>query len=144
MKYIGDKLNIRALRLSKSRKHNSIHKKASQMIIDGWKTKELSEFEILEMASMYQDLDISIMIGGIISVKSKKDSWLIRDEVRFFSLYHKSWEIANGKMRESYHIQDVFYDLEYVFASIESHDDYTLGIKERGNQDLLEKLEMSV
>lgn len=109
----------------------------------GWKTEELSESEILEMANRYPQLDVRVLVGGDIIVRSKKDSWLIRDEVRFLTLYHKALIFEKGKVREKYHVQDIFYDLEFIFASIVSHDNYSLGIKRADIDGILEIIEQS-
>jgi hypothetical protein len=132
-----DTLNLQALKRSKNPKHRTIYEKAHRIMQRGWETKEHTEEEILKIASRYPSLDVHVRIGGDIIVRSKKDTWIIKDEVRFFTLYHKGTIFSNGRIRDKYHVQDVFYDLEFIFASIESHDDYTLGITERTTNDIL-------
>ncbi len=122
-----DILNLQALKHSKSRKHQTIYEKAHRLLQKGWETVELSESQILEIASAFPQLSVKVAIGGDIIIKSKKDTWVLRDEVRFYTLYHKSFTIERGRMKDRYHVQDVFYDLEFVLASVISHDEYKLG-----------------
>lgn len=138
-----DILNLQALKHSKNKKHNTIYEKAHRIMQQGWETAELSEKEILEIASRFPKLQVMVQIGGDIIVRSKKDTWLIRDEVRFLTLYHKGLCLEKGRTRERYHVQDVFYDLEFILASIISHDDYALGIASRSCEEIQELVEQS-
>jgi hypothetical protein len=133
-----DILNLQALKHSKNKKHRTIYEKAHRIMAQGWETKELSEEEIMQIASKYPTLKVTVLVGGDILVQSKKDTWLIRDEVRFYTLYHKGMVFEKGRIKEKYHVQDVFYDIEFIFASIVSHDDYALGIQARTTQDLID------
>jgi hypothetical protein len=133
-----DILNLQALKHSKSKKHNTIYEKAHRIMQQGWETEELNEQQIMEIASKYPQLSVTVIVGGDIIVRSKKDTWLIKDEIRFLSLYHKGLVLEKGRTKEKYHIQDVFYDLEFIFASIISHDDYALGIASRNTDEILE------
>lgn len=136
-----DIINLQALKRSTKRKHNAIYEKANRIIGEGFETQELSEDEVIAIASKYPQLEIRVLIGGDILVKSKKDTWMIRDEVRFLTLYHKTLGFKNGRLNDKYHVQDVFYDLEFTLASIISHDDYMLGIQKRTNDDILEMVQ---
>jgi hypothetical protein len=131
-----DILNLQALKRSKVKKHNTIYEKAHRIMQKGWETVELSEAEIMEIANRFPQLKVQVLVGGDILVKSKKDTWLIRDEIRFFTLYHKGLLLQNGRTREKYHVQDVFYDIEFILASIISHDDYSMGIRSRNTDDI--------
>ncbi|PGA25404.1 MULTISPECIES: hypothetical protein [Bacillus cereus group] len=134
-------LNLQALKHSKNRKHNKIYKKAHRIMSEGYETPELTDDEVMNIAKGFKMLDITVLINGDIRVISKKDTWMIRDEGRFYTLYHRGFTFTKERMKESYHIQDVFYDINYIFASIVSHDDYALGIKCRKHSDLLEIVE---
>jgi hypothetical protein len=138
-----DILNLQALKHSKNKKHNTIYEKAHRIMSKGWETKELSDNEIMEIASQFPQLDVRVMIGGDVIVKSKKDTWLIRDEVRFLTLYHRGLVFEKGKTKEKYHVQDIFYDLEFALASIISHDDYALGIRSRNTDEIQQMVEES-
>jgi hypothetical protein len=138
-----DILNLQALKHSKNKKHNTIYEKAHRIMQQEFETADLTEKEVFEIASRFPQLSISVTIGGDIVVRSKKDSWLIRDEVRFLTLYHKSLVLEKGRMKEKYHVQDIFYDLDFVLASIISHDDYALGIKSRTTDEIHELVEQS-
>lgn len=131
-----DILNLQALKHSKNKKRKTIYQKAHRIMQKGWETKELTEEEVLAIASKYPSLSVTVLIGGDILIRSKKDTWLIRDEVRFYTLYHKGLVFNKSKTREMYHIQDVFYDVEFIFASIISHDDYALGIASRTTKEI--------
>ncbi|MDY7043629.1 hypothetical protein RVS70_05360 [Virgibacillus sp. M23] len=124
-----DELNLRALKHSKKRKHRKIYDKVHRIIRMKKETPELSEKEIISISSNYPTLDVAVIMGGSISVKSKNDSWLIMNEGSYYALYHRGTSFKNGKVREHYHIQDVFYDLKYTFLSIVSHDKHKLGLK---------------
>ncbi|GAB6253667.1 hypothetical protein BCSAG_49850 [Bacillus cereus] len=138
-----DMLNLQALKHSKRTKHQTIYEKAHRMISQDWETKELTEEEILEIASRYPTLKVKALVGGTTIVRSKKDTWVIRDEARFYTLYHQGLSFVKGKTREKYHVQDIFYDMEFIFASIVSHDDYALGIASRTTSEILEIIEQS-
>lgn len=112
-------------------KHRKIYEKAHRIMKQGWKTPDLSEKEILDIANKYPTLNVKVLINNDIVVRSIKDSWLIIDEGRFYTLYHKGIVFEGRKAKESYHLQDVFYDLNYIFASIVSHDEYKMGIKQK-------------
>lgn len=131
-----DVLNLRALRLSSKRKERAIYEKACR--IQGRKkdTEELTEEQILNIAKDYPCLKVKVSFGGNILVRSQMNSWLIRVEQDFITLYHKTLAISRGKTVEKYHVQDVFGDVEYALASILSHDDYVLGISARNNSDI--------
>lgn len=135
------KLNLKALRVSHKRKWRKIAEKAYRMMDEKWETPYLSEDEIMQLASRFPYLKVSVVIGCIV-VKSKiADSWMIVDEGDFYALYHKNIYFDKGKMKETYHIQDVFYDLEFLFASISSHDDCKMGVKKRNIRELKELAE---
>jgi hypothetical protein len=138
-----DILNLQALKHSKNRKHNTIYEKAHRIMQEGWETEELSEQQVLDIAERFPQLDVTVTVGGNIIVRSKKDTWVIVDEIRFLTLYHKGTIISKGRVKEKYHVQDVFYDLEFIFASIISHDDYALGIKSRTMGEVQEIVEQS-
>ncbi|MEX3625091.1 hypothetical protein [Viridibacillus arvi] len=126
-----DIINLQSLKRSKNKKHRTIHGKAHRIMISGYKTPKLKEEEILEIAKDFPTLTVNILMGGDIIIRSIKDSWLIRDETRFYTLYHKGTFYDCGRIKERYHVQDVFRDLNYIFASVVSHDEYAIGIKER-------------
>ena len=134
-----EKLNLRALRRSGNVKHTKIYKKATRMITEGFQTADLSSEEIMEIASRYTKLKkVRVLIGGDIIIISKADTWVLKNEGNFLALYHRSMVMSEGRMKESYHIQDVFYDLEYALASIVSHDEFVLGIKNRTPEEVNE------
>lgn len=136
-----EKLDLQALKNSKVRKHRTIYNKAIRLLERGLGVKELSEEEILELISKYPTLKVRILIGGDISVVSKKDTWMIKNEGDWFTLYHKGIVIEKRRIKEQYHIQDIFYDLDYVFKSIVRHDDFTMGLISQSEEE--EELEMA-
>jgi hypothetical protein len=141
MENMRDIINLQALKRSKNTKHNTIYKKAHRIMMDGYETPEISDEEVLEMAKAFPTLTVSIVMGGDISVVSVKDKWMIRDEGRFYTLYHKGMQFDKGRIKERFHIQDVFYDLNYIFASIVSHDEYALGIQKRNPHEIAELIQ---
>lgn len=136
-----DIINLQALRRSRSRKHNTIYNKAHRIMQENYKTPEYKESEIMDIAKDFPTLSVNVLMGGDINIKSVKDRWTIRDEGRFYTLYHKGSVLDKGRFKERYHIQDVFKDLNYIFASIVSHDDYALGIKKRNAFEVLELIQ---
>lgn len=118
-------LNLRMLGNSKFAKHKKIYKKAMSMIESGFQTKKVSDNEVYELAKNFPDLNVHVNIQGL-TIKSKCDKWFVVDEGDFLALYHETLQSAKGKMKQVYHIQDVFYDLEFLFASIVSHDEYKI------------------
>jgi hypothetical protein len=138
-----DFLDLQALKHSRYRKHHAIYDKAQRMMQSEFETEELKDEEILEIASRFPQLDVRVLIGGDVLIKSKKDTWIVRDEVRFLTLYHKATVMRKGRVKDRYHVQDIFYDFEFIFASIISHDDYALGIRSRTCKDIDEIIEQS-
>lgn len=138
-----DFLNMQILKNSKKIKHRKIYEKIAKIIEHNLKQEYLTEDEIIEIANKYPTLNVSVMVNNIVAVRSRKDNWLIIDEGRFYILYHKSLVIRHGKFREKYHIQDVFYDIEYVFASIVSHDIYAINGIRNTNKDIAELINKS-
>ncbi|MED3976098.1 hypothetical protein P4639_22130 [Priestia megaterium] len=128
-----DFLNLKALKRSAIKHHCNkqlaIYEKAHEMLKEGWKTKDIDTEEIMSIASKFPQLNVKVMIGGDIFIKSKRDTWIIKDESRFLTLYHK--DIVQMKSKDTYHVQDVFYDLDFALASIVAHDDHSMGIKTR-------------
>jgi hypothetical protein len=108
---------------------------------EGNRTPDLTTEDIMEIAKDFPTLAIKVVVGGDITIKSRKDTWMVIDEGRFFTLYHSGISINNGKYKERYHLQDVFKDLNYIFASVVTHDDYAMGIQKRNPNELLEMLQ---
>lgn len=135
-----DTLNLQSLKHSKFEKHRKIYKKAHKIMAKGFETEELSKEQIMDIAKRYPKLQVSVIIGGDIVVRSVHDTWIIKDEGRFISLYHKAFVLEKGKRKEKYHIQDIFYDLDFAFASIVSHDEFKLGIKFRTTTDEIQEI----
>lgn len=131
-----DILNLKALKKDGNAKHKKIYHKAHKIMEMGFETEILTENEILEKAKKYPHIKVKVTIGGDIIVRSKRDTWLIKDEGRFITLYHKKTIFVGSKIKDSYHVQDVFYDLDFVFASIVSHDDYAINGRVRNVNDI--------
>lgn len=86
----------------------------------------LSEEEIHQKIKKYGFKNYRIEVWGDITLKSELDDWIIEIHDQHIRLLHKTKGSASlkGNMRSSYHIQDVFYDLDFCLQSIKSHDDY--------------------
>lgn len=140
MREMKDIISLQALRRSNRRKHHAIYDKARRIIAEGLVTPVLSDKEIMEIVEGFPTLRINIVMGGDIVVRSLKDNWMIRDEGRFYTLYHNVRGVPKrlGRTKECYHIQDIFRDLSYIFASIVSHDEYCLGIRKRSAYEVKE------
>lgn len=76
------------------------------------------------------------------NVLTLQTAWVIRDEGRFYSLYHSGSVMDKGRLKEVFHIQDVYVDLQYLFASVVTHDDYSMGVQKRNPLELLDLLEV--
>ncbi|MFJ8247352.1 hypothetical protein [Peribacillus asahii] len=126
-----DIINLQGLKRSRSKKHHTIYEKAHRIMRTGIQTPDMTEEEVIMIAEGFPTLSIRVFIGGDIFVRSVKDEWMIRDEGRFYTLYHKSNIFDKGRIKDSFHIQDIFKDLSYIFASIVSHDEFALGIRQR-------------
>jgi len=131
-------LDLKRLKRSKDTKHHTIYKKAHRIIAEKYETPELSEMEIHQIAKDFPSLNVKALATGIVEVRSVKDEWMIVDEGRFYTLYHQGFYVYCSRIKDKFHVQDVFKDLNYIFASIVSHDDYTMGIEKRGYEDLLD------
>ena len=67
---------------------------------------------------------------GDLRVKSKYDSWIAYEANGVIYLLHANGRIKSAGYRGDYHIQNVFYDLDYCVKSIVEHDEY----KARGHR----------
>lgn len=121
-------IDIQKWRKSKKVKHNKIYKKAKNIIDRGIEIESIqSEARVDELKKRFPSLDIKLIAGGNMSVVSIKDEWLVVNDGRFLALYHYGkLSTRRGKTKENYHIQDVFYDIEFLLASIVSHDQYDI------------------
>ncbi len=139
-----DILNLQALKHSKKRKDKAIWEKAHRIMQEKFETPEVSDQEIMEIAKDFPTLTVKVLIGGDISIRSFKDTWMIIDEGRFYTLYHSGLEKDRGnrgRYKERYHLQDVFMDLNYIFASLVTHDDFKTGVARRNPLGLLEMVQ---
>lgn len=133
-----DTVNLQMLRKSRNTKHNTIYGKAHRIINENYSTPYLKEVEVMSLAEGFPTLAVHVVMGGDIAIRSIKDNWMIRDEGRFYTLYHKGVLTDKGRYKDSYHVQDVFKDLNYIFASIVSHDDFKMGVKKRSAHGIKE------
>lgn len=133
-----DIIDLKALKKSRSKKHQKIYEKAHRIMKSSFETPDLKNSEVMEIASKFPSLNVNILMGGDITVRSLKDTWIIRDEGRFYTLYHGGSIFSHNRIKEHYHIQDIFSDLSYIFASIISHDEYALGIRRRNAYEVAE------
>lgn len=63
-----------------------------------------------------------------IRLVSKRGSWIIRyDEEVVFLLHGNEKKILGGNDRASYHLQNVFYDLDFAVKSVFEHDVFKKG-----------------
>lgn len=134
------RLNLRSLKYGKSKKEVRVYQKAHKLIMKGFKTKEVSEIEIMNIASKFPTLKVKVLAGGDLSIRSRGkygDMWHVSDEGRFYVLYHDSLGFNASKKKDPMHVQDVFEDLGFIFASIVSHDEFRLGESRLSNNDLL-------
>lgn len=141
MEIMRDILNLQALKRSRNRKHNTIYNKAHRLMQEEFATPELTDEEVLGFANGFPTLTVKCLMGGDISIRSVRDEWIIRDEGRFYTLYHKGISMYKGRIKDSFHVQDIFRDLNYIFASVVSHDDYALGICSRDPYEVAELIE---
>ena len=131
---IKGNIDLQNLRKSTVTKHRKIYEKAMKMLNENYLTPELSHMELEILAERFKDygLRVNVTISGDITVRSKCDNWVVVDEGNYYVLYHETTVGSRGKNRHSYHIQDVFYDLDFLMASIVTHDDYKMS-RERPN-----------
>lgn len=124
-------LSLKELKNDTSEKHKKIYNKAMYIINKGFHSPTLSYMELKLIAENFRSygLSVSVAISGDMTVRSKCDDWTIIDEGRFYVLYHELTVVGvNGKARKEVHVQDVFEDLNFLFASIVKHDDFKMNI----------------
>ena len=129
-------LNLQALRRSKVRKDNTIYGKAHRIMMNKFETPIIDDSTVEELAKKFPTLSVKRVMGGDIMIRSIKDTWMIIDEGRFYTLYHQNNQVVRGKNCHRFHLQDIFTDLNYIFASIVSHDEYALRRKKWDHRDL--------
>lgn len=120
-----------------SEKTKKILKKINRIIDENLKTEELTDEELLSIAEKF-NLSIKISVNGNYYITSKLDEWHVVDEGCYYILLHNEKTIAhNAKEYNDEHIQDVFYSMEYLMASIVSHDMFKLGIDTISSKEVL-------
>lgn len=125
------RFNLKGLRDSKNKKQSKIYSKAMEIMKGGNETEILSEERIKGIKESYPEFTIESKAGNALSIKSKFDSWMVMDEESFFVLYHMGKSSSGVGSMESYHVQDVFKDIDYLLKSIEAHDDFKINVKLR-------------
>lgn len=105
--------------------HNKIKNKINKIINSGNKV-DFSDKNIHDTMVKYDMQDYRIEVWGDVRVVSKFGSWIIKVDNEVVYLYHASQKnIKIGNDRSSYHIHNVFYDLDYCVRSIAEHDSFT-------------------
>ena len=76
--------------------------------------------------------DYRIDPWGDIRINSAHGNWIVRSDDEVIYLWHRNEGSSQAKSdRNSYHLQNVFYDLPYCVGSIVEHDEYVLRRKNR-------------
>lgn len=136
---IRSNINLNKLKKSGIPKLRKIYEKACKIKTSGYIIPEICEEAIYEIASKYTQLKVSTSLNGdIVNVRSKCDKWMAVKEDSFYTLYHEELEVKNSKFIYSYHIQDIFLDLDFLLASIISHDEYKMMSIENGIEGIRE------
>lgn len=139
---VRSNINLMKLKNSSLPKHKKIYNKALRIMAEGNNISTLSESEIEKIAMKYPQLKVHPTINGdVINISSKCDNWIAVNENLFFTLYHEELECKNGKFTHGHHVQDVFYDLDFLLASIVSHDEYKISNVENTMDDIRELVE---
>lgn len=112
-----------------SKKRAEFHKKirAKEAVIRNSNNKiDFTESEAIEMLKKYGFGNYDIKFWGDIHIQSKYDNWVVSvDDREVITLLHSTFLLNRmGNNRSSYHIQDVFYDLDYCLKTIYEHDMY--------------------
>lgn len=128
---IKKNIDLQNLRKSTLSKHNKIYDKATKMLTENYTTPELSHMELEILAERFKmyGLRVNVSISGDITVRSKCDNWVIVDEGFYYVLYHETTVGSRGKNRHSHHVQDIFYDLDFLMASIVTHDEFKMSME---------------
>jgi len=124
---IRSNINLSKLKYSTLPKHRKIYKKAVEIIGSGNKIPPISEEVVNTYASKYPQLKIRTTINeDLINIRSRCDNWIVVNEGDFLTLYHEELDTRHGKFMRVHHVQDVFYDLDFLLASIISHDEFKI------------------
>lgn len=109
-------------------KRKKKHEKLRQKEFEIRKSNNVVAFDDITVENVmnkYNIEDYKIEVWGDISVKSKIDNWLIKTDGVVIALLHENAKIARvGNERSSWHIHNLFYDLDYCVKSIVKHDEY--------------------
>lgn len=90
---------------------------------------EFTKEYVSKIMDMHGVDEYRIELWGDIRIVSKYDTWLIETDGEVIYLKHGNIrQIRVGNDRNSYHIHNVFYDLEYCVKSIVEHDKFKEGI----------------
>ena len=124
------RFNLKGLRNSKNEKQSKIYHKAMSLIKDGNETEVITDKRLKELQHIHPTLSIAMKAGNSLAVKSRFDVGVVMDEGDFYVLYHMGKSsVSSVGSAETYHVQDVFKDIDFLLKSIESHDDFKINVK---------------
>lgn len=87
----------------------------------------LTDNIINDTMEMYHFDNYRIEFNGSIRLVSKHGVWIIEPDEEVIFLWHGNERcIRVRKERDSYHLQNVFFDLDYCVKSIYEHDQFVL------------------
>ena len=111
---------------SKAERHARIQNKENVIRRSG-NCVDFSEDMIQKVMEKYNIKDYRLDPWGDLRIQSKFDLWIIRADEEVVVLWHGSdRKLRIGNDRSSYHMQNVFYDLDFAVQSIIEHDEYKL------------------
>ena len=119
-------LDTKSLKRSAHWRNQKIHHHIKEFNKSGNLVEEATEELVAELGERFPELDIKLIAGGGIMVKSKGDSWAIENEGKFVVIYHRGWGRKLGKSVDDWHVQGVFQDYHFACAMILSHDNYKI------------------
>ena len=110
---------------AKSNSSKSKIKERARKIRQSGNVVEWSEDYIEKVMRKYGISNYKVSHWGGITIVTKLSEWRIEHDEVVISLKHSSRDVLSFQNdRGSYHLQNVFYDLDYCVKSIVSHEEY--------------------
>lgn len=99
-----------------------------QEIIESGNIVDIDDNDIHEIMKEYGYDSYDIKLWGDVELSTPSGEWLIVFKDRFIELLHRSnlATVVWKNYRGHYHVQNVYYDLDYCVKSIKEHDLFKL------------------
>lgn len=107
--------------------HNKLKEREKKIRANG-NIVSMRKEDIVKVMDKHGFTDYRVNPWGSIDLKSKYDYWVIESDDSVVYLKHGNEKLIRiGNERSSYHLHNVFYDLDFCIKSIKEHDEFKSG-----------------